>query len=109
MALNEMQQENVEVFRVFGVALAYHALGLRNEADEALKKFIDKFQNEWNYLLAELYAYRGEKDKAFIWLENAYNKKDGWLVFLKGDPLLKNLKGDPRYIAFLKKMNLPLD
>ena len=109
MALKEMQQENMEVFRVFGVALAYHAFGRKKEADEALKNFIDKFKNEWNYLLAELYAYRGEKDNAFMWLENAYNKKDGWLVFLKGDPLLKNLKSDSRYNAFMKKMNLPPD
>ena len=109
MALNEMEQENMEVFRVFGVALAYHALGRKKEADEALKNFTDKFKNEWNYLLAELYAYRGEKDNAFMWLENAYNKKDGWLVFLKGDPLLKNLKSDSRYNAFMKKMNLPPD
>ena len=58
---------------------------------------------------AELYAYRGEKDKAFVWLEKAYQKKDGWLVFLKGDPLLKNLEGDPRHIVFLKKMNLSLN
>ena len=109
MALKEMQQENIEVFRVFGMALAWHAAGKNKEADEALKDFTDRFQNDWNYLLAELYAYRGETDKAFIWLENAYRKKDSWLVFLKGDPLLKNLKNDPRHAAFLKKMNLPVN
>ncbi len=109
MALQEMQQENLEVFRIFGLALAYHALGRSKEADEALKDFTYRYQNEWNYLLAELHAYRGEKDKAFMWLENAYSKKDGWLVFLKGDPLLKNLKGDTRYVTFFKKMNLTLD
>ncbi|MDZ4716819.1 MAG: tetratricopeptide repeat protein [Cytophagales bacterium] len=106
MALKEMQQENLEVFRIFGLALAYHALGRSKEADEALKEFTDKYQNEWTYLMAELHAFRGEKDKAFMWLENAYNKKDGWLVFLKGDPLLKKLLSDSRYKAFMKKMNL---
>ena len=109
LALKEMRQENLEVFRTFGMALAYHAMGKKKESDEALKTFTEKFQKEWNYLLAELYAYRGENDKAFMWLENAYQAKDGWLVFLKGDPLLKNLQGDNRYKAFLKKMNLPLD
>jgi serine/threonine-protein kinase len=109
MALQEIKQENLEVFKTFGLALIYHALGRSKEAEDALKDFTDRFQNDWNYLLAELHAFRGEKDKAFMWLENAYNKKDGWLVFLKGDPLLKNLEGDPRHIAFLKKMNLPLD
>ncbi len=109
MALKEMQQENLEVFRVFGMALAYYAANRHKEADEALRDFSNRFQNEWGYLLAELYAFRGEKDKAFIWLENAFEKNDGWLVFLKGDPLLKSLKNDPRYTAFLKKMNLPAD
>ena len=109
MGLKEMQEENLEVFRTFGMALAYHAVDKTKEADEALKIFTVKFQNEWTYLLAELYAYRGEKDKAFVWLEKAYQKKDGWLVFLKGDPLLKNLEGDPRHIVFLKKMNLSLN
>ena len=109
MALKEMQKENFEVFRIFGIAMAYYALNRHKEADEALSDFSDRFQNEWSYLLAELYAFRGEKDKAFIWLKNAYEKNDGWLVFLKGDPLLKTLKNDPRYTAFLKKMNLPAD
>ena len=109
MALKEMQKENFEVFRIFGIAMAYYAANRHKEADEVLRDFSDRFQNEWSYLLAELYAFRGEKDKAFIWLKNAYEKNDGWLVFLKGDPLLKTLKNDPRYTAFLKKMNLPAD
>ena len=109
MALKEMQKENFEVFRIFGIAMAYYAANRHKEADEVLRDFSDRFQNEWSYLLAELYAFRGEKDKAFIWLKNAYEKNDGWLVFLKGDPLLKTLKNDSRYTAFLKKMNLPAD
>jgi predicted Zn-dependent protease len=109
LALKEMQQENLEVFKTFGLALAYYALGNKNDADKTMNDFIDHYQNEWNYLMAELHAFRGENNQAFSWLENAYLKKDGWLVFLKGDPLLKNLEGDPRHIAFLKKMNLPAD
>ena len=109
LGLKEMQQENLEVFRTFGMALAYHAMGKKKEADDALKDFTERFQNDWSYLLAELHAYWGEKDKAFMWLENAYSKKDGWLVFLKGDPLLKNLKDDSRYKTLMKKMNLTLD
>ena len=109
MALAEMQQETMEVFKRFGLALAYHALGHRKEADEALTNYIGNYQNDWAYLIAEIYAFRGEKDKAFEWLEKAYAKKDSWLIWLKGDPLLKNLEGDPRHTVFLKKMNLPID
>jgi tetratricopeptide (TPR) repeat protein len=109
LALKEMQLENNELFKTFGLALAYHELGRKQEADETLKEFTDKYQNNWSYLLAQLHAFRGEKDLAFTWLETAYNKKDSWLYWLKGDPLLKNLKDDNRYKAFMKKMNLTFD
>lgn len=109
LALTEMQQENLEIFKAFGLVLVYYALGRKKEDDEMLKGFIDKYQNNWSYLLAQLYAFRGEKDAAFAWLETAYNKKDSWLFWFNGDPLLKNLENDPRHAAFLKKMNLPLD
>ncbi|TAL46401.1 MAG: tetratricopeptide repeat protein, partial [Chitinophagaceae bacterium] len=109
LALQEMQQENNELFKTFGLALAHHALGRKKEADEKLKEFLEKYQNNWSYLIAELHAFRNEKDEAFVWLEKAYNKKDSWLYWLKGDPLLKNLKSDARHKAFLKKMNLPTD
>jgi len=108
MALAEMQQENMEVFRRFGLALAYHALGRKKEADEALTTYVTIYQNDWAYLIAEIYAFRGERDKAFEWLEKAYIRKDTWLVWLKGDPLLRNLESDPRHVAFLKKMKLPV-
>lgn len=109
LALKEMEIENVEIFKVFGLALAYHALGQKQEADKKLKEFKEKYQNNWSYLLAQLHAFRNEKDEAFAWLETAYNKKDSWLFWVKSDQLLKNLKTDPRYKAFLVKMNLPTD
>ena len=109
LALTEMQQESMEVFKQFGLALSYHALGHKKEADESLRNYLGNYQNDWAYLIAEIYAFRGEKDKAFEWLEIAYTRKDSWLIWLKGDPLLKNIKSDPRHNAFLKKMNLPID
>jgi tetratricopeptide (TPR) repeat protein len=105
-ALAEMQQENLEVFKTFGLALAYHAAGQKKRADELLELFEKNFGGQWAYLLSELYSFRQQKDEAFTALENAYQKGDGWLVFLKGDPLLKNLRSDPRYTAFMQKMGL---
>ncbi|MFI5152289.1 MAG: tetratricopeptide repeat protein [Chitinophagales bacterium] len=106
MALAEMKQETEKVLYELGMALAYHALGRTKEADEALTNYVFNYQNDWAYIIAEIYAFRGEKDKAFQWLEKAYKKKDTWLIWLKGDPLLKNLESDPRYSTFLKKMKL---
>ena len=61
------------------------------------------------YQIAEVHAWRGEADLAFEWLERARAQRDGGLSLVKVDPLLRNLSGDPRYTALLKKMNLPVD
>ena len=91
------------------MALAYHAAGKKNEADAALLEYIEKFQNDGAFHIAEIYAYRSETDKAFEWLERAYKQRDSGLFEVKGDPLLRSLERDPRWPAFLKKMKLPLD
>ncbi len=59
------------------------------------------------YQIAEAYAWQGDKDKAFEWLERAYRQQDGGLTAIKYDPLLDNLRSDPRYHALLRKLNLP--
>ena len=59
------------------------------------------------YQIAEAYAWQGDKDKAFEWLERAYRQQDGGLTAIKYDPLLDNLRSDPRYHALLRKINLP--
>jgi serine/threonine-protein kinase len=58
--------------------------------------------------IAQVYAYRAERDKAFEWLERSIAQKDPGMVNLKTDPLLANLRSDPRFKALLRKMNLPV-
>lgn len=108
-ALAEMQEEPAEDYRAYGVALAYHALGKRKEADAALEDCIKEFQNSGAFQIAEIFAFRGETDKAFEWIERAYKQRDSVLAVIKGDPMLRNLEHDPRYRAFLQKMKLPVD
>jgi tetratricopeptide (TPR) repeat protein len=88
------------------LALAYHALGQKQKSDRALAELIAKYQKYSGFQIAEIYAFRGEADEAFKWLERAYVERDGGLTFVKGDPLLASLQSDPRYSAFLKKMRL---
>ncbi len=108
-ALQEMERETSPFRRRFGLALAYHAVGRKGEADAALAELVEKDHATMAYQIAEAYAFRGEADKAFEWLERSYAQRDqGLTYFLKGDPLLKNLETDPRYEEFLKKMLLPL-
>jgi hypothetical protein len=53
------------------------------------------------------YAWRGDKDRAFKWLQRGYDRRDGGLSNIKIDALLFNLRGDARFGAMLKKMKLP--
>jgi len=55
------------------------------------------------------YAYRGDRDRALEWLERAYKQKDIGLTIIVGEPLFKNLANDPRYKAFLRKIELPTE
>jgi tetratricopeptide (TPR) repeat protein len=107
-ALQEMEREPDPFWRRYGLALAYHALGRKEEADSALREFIEKDREGGSFQIAEVYAFRGETDEAFTWLEHAYAQRDTGLSELKGDPLLRGLTRDPRYTALLKKMHLPL-
>jgi len=108
-ALEEIGQGSDPSYRRFGLALAYHALGRKKEADAALAELIEKDHAGMAWQIAEVYAFRGDANKAFEWLHRAYAQRDQGLAWgLKGDPLLVSLRGDPRYKAFLKKMGLPL-
>ena len=110
LALAEMLQEAGEDdWKSFGLILAYEALGRKKEVDKLLSDYIARFSKDNMFQIAEIYAVRGEKDIAFEYLEKSYIAREARLTYLKGDPLLKNLEGDSRHRAFLKKMNLPVD
>jgi tetratricopeptide (TPR) repeat protein len=102
-----MQQETIDDGQYEGLALVYHAMRRKPESDAALKRAIEHHSEYWPSGIARAYAFRGELDHAMEWLERAYVVRDLDLCFIKSDPLLKNLEGDPRYKAFLRKMNLP--
>jgi Flp pilus assembly protein TadD len=108
-ALAEMEKESDPFWRRFGLALAYHALGRRPEADVALRALVEQDGEGAALQIAEAHAFRGDKDEAFAWLERAYAQRDPGLTEIKGDPLLRSLETDPRYAAFLKRMRLPLE
>jgi tetratricopeptide (TPR) repeat protein len=106
-ALAEMDQETARGWRLQGLALAYDASGRKKESDAALAELIEKFQADMAFQIAEVYAFRGESDRAFEWLDRAYAQHDTGLIGIKGDLLLKSLERDPRYVSILNKMGLP--
>jgi TolB-like protein/DNA-binding winged helix-turn-helix (wHTH) protein/Tfp pilus assembly protein PilF len=107
-ALAEIEREPTAIWRLQGQAVAYYALGRKKESDTALNELIAKYQTSWAFQIAEVYAFRKEPDQAFQWLDRAYAQHDTGVPETKSSSLLQNLRGDPRYTAFLKKIHLPL-
>jgi tetratricopeptide (TPR) repeat protein len=106
-ALAEIEKDTNEWEKLTGQAVVYHALGREHESNSALAELITKHDKDSAYQIAEAHAFRGELDKSFAWLERAYKQRDPGVSSVKADPLLKNLRHDPRYFELLKKMRLP--
>jgi TolB-like protein/DNA-binding winged helix-turn-helix (wHTH) protein/Tfp pilus assembly protein PilF len=106
-ALVEIEKEPSEWGKFTAQALAYHARGREQDSNAALAGLIAKYHTDAAYQIAQVYAYRGESDKSFEWLERAYRQRDPGLPEINIDPLFKNLHYDLRYIELLKKLRLP--
>ena len=106
-ALAEIEKETLGWGKLTGQALAYHALGNQQNSNAALADLIAKYGTYAAYQIAQVYAFRGESDKSFEWLDRAYQQRDAGLPEIKTDPQLKNLRRDPRYVELLKKLRLP--
>jgi TolB-like protein len=105
-AIGEFKRESNPMEQATGLALAYHALGRATDSNAALTKLINGGAGNYAYEVAEIYAYRGNRDEALKWLERAYVQKDATLKWILRDPTMAKLESDPRYKAFLRKMNL---
>ena len=51
-----------------------------------------------------IYAGLGDKDQALKWLQEAYEERAGWLVYLNVDPRYDSLRSDPRFTDLLRRM-----
>ena len=105
-ALREAQFEPDESYRRFELALAQYACGDQKAADAALADLIGNNRG-LDYQVAQVYAVRGEKEKAFEWLQIALDNHDTGMLALLVEPLLKSLRDDPRYKTLVAKMNFP--
>ena len=60
-----------------------------------------------SFSIAEGYMRMGEKDKAFDWLEKAYEEHDSGLVSIGVEPMFDPVRRDPRFRDILRRMKLP--
>jgi TolB-like protein/tetratricopeptide (TPR) repeat protein len=96
-----------EQFRITGTAMVEFTRGNEAASRAALAKLEQDFPIGFAFQIAQVYAWRGEKDQAFEWLERSYALHDAGLVRLPFDPALDPLRSDPRFAALVKKMGFP--
>ncbi|HEV3100681.1 MAG TPA: hypothetical protein VGY75_13295 [Candidatus Udaeobacter sp.] len=106
-ALREAHLEPNDGYRHFELALAHFTRGDSPAADTALAELIARDRNVMAYQVAEVYAWRGENDKAFEWLQISLDTHDTGTVSFFIDPLLRGLQHDPRYNSLLSTIGLP--
>src|SRR5262249_19053173 len=90
------------------VAVAHAAAGRRTEA----VRLVDRLQRisaeryVSPYGLAQVYAALNDKEKAFKWLQAAYDDRAVWMVYLAVDPVFDRFRSDQRLQDFLRRLGL---
>ena len=105
LALQEFAKERFDFLELTGKAIAYHHLGQRDEAVAALQALISTMGESSSFQIAAVYAQWGDADNAMSWLERGYVIRDPGLAFLRITQLFDPIGEDPRFKAFLAKMN----
>jgi serine/threonine protein kinase/tetratricopeptide (TPR) repeat protein len=93
-----------------GLAHAYAAMGKRAEAEKILNELQRQAKGAYvsPYMIAVTYAGLGQNDKAFEFLEKAYQERSPDIAyFLKADLRLDPLRPDPRFQDLLRRVDFP--
>jgi TolB-like protein/Tfp pilus assembly protein PilF len=82
--------------------------GKKSEALAGLAELQDRAKRQYvpPYDIALIYVGLGEKEKAFAWLEKAYNDHSTEMIYFKVEPMLAPLRSDSRYQDLLRRMKL---
>jgi adenylate cyclase len=94
-------------FPLAGLAMVEFSRGNEAASQKALQELQTRFAAGFSFQIASAYAWRGQKDQAFAWLEKAREHRDAGLVRLRVDPTLASLRKDPRFDALVKALGLP--
>jgi tetratricopeptide (TPR) repeat protein len=91
------------------LAHAYALTGRVTEAKRILRELEDSARDNSTgaYEAAFIYAALSQNDRAFEWLDKAFEQRDTGLVFLKIDPCFDVVRDDSRFKRLLRRVGLP--
>ncbi|HZS50542.1 MAG TPA: protein kinase [Bryobacterales bacterium] len=89
-----------------------HTFAIAGRTLDAVKILDDlKERSKQTYVqpvgIAGIYIGLGDKDRAFEWLQRAYEDRSGWLIYLNVDPMFHPLRQDPRFRELIRRVGLP--
>ncbi len=95
---------------VSGLGYVYAAAGEKDAARKVLEQLNQPAQHRYvmAYWRAMIHAALEERDEALRNLEDAYEERSSWLVFLKVQPWFDNLRSDFRFLDLLRRMRFPI-
>ncbi|HSK73508.1 MAG TPA: tetratricopeptide repeat protein [Pyrinomonadaceae bacterium] len=100
--LNRISSQSV-AFLCYALVKSGKQLEARNELEKLLKLSKERYVSP--YHIALIYNALGENDETFAWLERGFQERDPRMTFLKIEPKWNNLRSEPRFVSFLKRMN----
>lgn len=104
-AISDSEKTDHESLRLAIIAMASFDLGLKEASDDAIAALQESHGDDSAFNIATAYAWCGESDEAFAWLDQAV--VHGQSVYgLKTDPFLRGLTDDPRWDALLTRLGL---
>ncbi len=107
-ALATAATEPNESYRRFASTMTQFALGDTAAGQASLADMVRLDADFGPGYIADVYAYLGDADQAFAWLERAWQSRDTYIATLYEDPILfPKLRNDPRFAAFCRKVGLP--
>ncbi len=88
------------------VGYAYAITGRHPDALKVLQHLDEMEKHRFVSTISRVYVYAGlgDKDKAFEWLEKAYQERSDSLAWFRFDPESKGLQSDPRFAALMRKV-----
>ncbi len=86
--------------------IVLHSLGRHEEERPIRQKMIDEYSQTWAFGIVLAFSWHGDLDKAFEWLDVAFEQKDPYMTQLIFNPWLAPLHDDPRWEVILDKMGL---
>ena len=105
-AATEHFDESTNTFRLAGLAMAEQALGHPAVSEQHLQRLIERYGHVTPYLVADIYAWRGDNTNAYLWMQRSVDVRDASLMYLAFDPLLAPLRKDPRWPGLLRQVKL---